>query len=105
MLEIDIEILRHKRKAKSLEEMAREQNKIFKDAVSKANDPSASANTAQYWREYANYENKKLIKLRKSISSIFEMQIPRLVRTRAAMQTIPMSFMDPKEGVVMQNER
>jgi len=105
LLEIDIEILKHKRQATALEKVAAEQTRVFKNCIALASDPKASPHSVQYWNEQANYENKKLSKIRKSISSIFEMQIPRLVRTRAAMQTVPFPFMDGDRSVVMQNER
>ncbi len=104
VFEIDVDIIRHKRDANKLEKLAVEQTRVFRQCIEKASDPQAQPGQVQYWNEQADWENKKLSKIRKKISSIFEMQIPRLVRTRAALQTKPLAFMDEKEGVVLQTQ-
>jgi hypothetical protein len=103
VFEIDVDIIKHKRMANKLEKLAADQTKVFRECIAKASEEGATPHSIQYWNEQADFENKKLAKIRKQISSIFEMQIPRLVRTRAALQTMPFSFLPKEEGVVIQN--
>ncbi len=105
VFDIDVDILKHKRTANKLEAQATDITREFKRCTTNSNNDELTDGERKYWSEQADWENKKFRAIRKKIASIFEMQIPRLVRTRAAMQTIPMSFMDPKEGVVLQHEK
>ncbi len=102
VFEIDVDIIQHKRKANKLEKLAAQQTAKFKENIARASAPDATPGQAKYFSEQADWDNKQLQKTRKQIDSIFEMQIPRLVRTRAALQTMPMSFMPETEGTVMQ---
>ncbi len=102
VFEIDVDIIQHKRKANRLEAKAAQHTNAFKNCIINSHDPKFSAGECKYWQEQADEENLKLKKIRKRIDSIFEMQIPRLVRTRAALQTMPMAFLPESEGSVMQ---
>lgn len=104
VFEIDVDIVKHKREANRLEQKCAEMAKLFKDYSIKYNDDTLTPGEHQYWGEQMDWENKNIRKMRKKITSIFEMQIPRLIRTRAAMQTIPFPFMDGDTGVVIQHE-
>jgi hypothetical protein len=98
--EIDVDIIKLKREIKKIDvEIAEQQKKLNTnvDTMLKQDNPAQY----MYWKEQAEWEKKKLIQLQKKISSITEMRIPRLARTRADISTVPFSFMDPNEGAVL----
>lgn len=101
LLDVDAEIFKHKRKAKGLQAQAdalEVQAKGYHQMELKAQDGA----TQQYWKEQAEWEKKKAVNVRKKINAINETHIPKLVRTRAALQTTPMPFINPEEGVTLE---
>jgi len=98
--EIDVDIIKLKREIKKIEvEIAEQQKKISTHVQTMLKQEKP--HEYMYWKEQAEWEKKKLIQLQKKISSITEMQIPRLARTRADILTVPFSFMDANEGAVL----
>lgn len=104
LFDVDAEIFKLKRKAKLLQAQA-DQMETEAGAYNRMSITAYDAGDSgggQYHKEAAEWQKEKAIAVKKHINAINETHIPRLIHTRAALQTMPMAFIDPKEGVTLE---
>jgi hypothetical protein len=99
VVDIDAEIFKLRRLAFKLEHEAKLLDMQASNWIRIANE--SEGGKCRYAQEQANFDKKKSDKLRSRINSVNENRIPRLVRTRGALLTKPMGFMED-DGVTLQ---
>ena len=99
--EIEVEILKKKKQAKSKLVTAEAIEAKVKELLHQSNSPSITCGEKQYFVEQADFERKKANKIRRSVELIYENRIPQLSRTLAAFNTQPMAFIEDA-AVVLQ---
>jgi hypothetical protein len=93
VFEIDAEILRLKKQAKHKLER-QEELKRKSDELLRKSETSETAGEQEYFVSEAHFQLKKSERMGMNYNYIINKKIPALVKTRAALLTVPMPFVD-----------
>ena len=99
--EVLAEILKYRRKGKMKLEAAQVIEATMQGIVDSMNAPGATDGDVAFLKEQHAGWKKKATKLRRTVEIINKEAIPRLTRTLAALQTVPLKGFND-EGVVLQ---